>query len=128
MTSIRRLVSLSFLVTTTIASLKSIAVDPTGLLLARHASGCSHSTTWQDNSANSTAPVCNNGTSLSIVNTTSLFNKTDCQALVEQLSTKAGKGYWDVQWACDSGSPNNLGSSGACDFTIENVTTSNENK
>lgn len=109
-------------------SLQSIAFERTGLLLARHASGCSHSTTWQDNSENSTSPFCNNGTSLSIVRTTSLFNKTDCQALVAQLSGKAGKGYWDVQWECDSGSPNNVDSSGACDFRIENVRTSNENK
>lgn len=58
---------------------------------------------------------------------TSVFNKTDCQALIEQLSGKAGKGYWDVQWECDGGSPNNVETSGACDFTIENTTMSNEN-
>lgn len=63
-----------------------------------------------------------------MLNTTSLLNKTDCQALVEKLSGKAGKGHWDMQWECDSGSPDYVDSSGACGFLIENVTTSTDTR
>lgn len=127
MKSIPSLFSLPLIIVTAAALLQIDGVDQSGILLARHASGCSHSTNWQEDSENSTAPACDNGTGLNILKTTALVNKTDCQGLIQKISSKAGNGHWEMQWDCDGGSPDRLDSSGACGFEIDNVTTSNPN-
>lgn len=127
MRSIYFVTVLSLVATIAAASLKSDAAGQYSILLARHASGCTHSTTWQDDDENSMAPNCNHGTSLSILDTSSLVNKTHCEAVVHKLSSKVGAGHWNMQWDCDEGSPDRLSSSGGCVFTVDNVTTSHEN-
>lgn len=122
------ILAISPLIAATVAtSLQSHATDQFRILLARHANACSHSIAWQNDAQSSTARLCNNGSSLSILNMTSLVNKTDCQALVQKLNSKAGTGHWDMQWDCDGSPPDVLDSSGACGFTIDKLTTSNEN-
>lgn len=118
---------LPLIIATTTASLRSYAVDQSSALLARHPTGCSQSTTWQNGAENSTARACNNGTGLFISNTNFLVNKTDCQALVQKLISKAGTGHWDVQWDCDEGSPDRLDYTGTCGFMIDKVTATTEN-
>lgn len=105
----------------------SDASDTLHVLLNRHASGCSHSATWQGGAESNSAQTCTNGTSLTIVNKDPAINKTDCQALVQQLSGKAGTGHWDIQWNCDGTAPDVLGSQQACGFSIDRVTESSAN-
>ncbi|CAN8101122.1 unnamed protein product [Discula destructiva] len=99
----------------------------TNKLFGRHASGCTHSTDWQNGAVDSTARVCNNGSSLAVLDTEPLVNKTDCQTLVQLLDGKAGTGHWDIQWDCDGSAPVVLASSQACGFALDQVTDSNKN-
>lgn len=104
------------------------AFNALNLLLNRHATGCSHSANWQGGAESSSTRICNNGTNLAIASTDDpLINKTDCQALVQKLSGQAGTGHWDIQWNCDGDTPDVLGSSGACGFSLDDMTQSNEN-
>lgn len=131
MRNLHYLATIHLVATATAASLpdSSNALDAFNLLLDRHATGCSHSANWQGGAESSTNRICVNGTSLAVIADASAppINKTDCQALVQQLSGKAGTGHWDIQWNCDGDAPDVLGASGACGFEIDDVTQSNAN-
>lgn len=121
-------VHLVAIATTASLPASSDALQAVHILLNRHATGCAHSANWQGATESSTTRICNNGTNLAVADPSDPpINKTDCQALVQQLSGKAGTGHWDIQWNCDGNTPDVLGSSGACGFEIDDVTQSNEN-